>query len=124
MESNDIYYIISVCLQLAGAEILLFSSWKKLNVSEMANNIMSEINDYGDIDEKPNKEKADCTEIKNGIIISRFAFFEIAMGYILSVFSYLSNDVNRGLVLVLIIVCSLIICAVSCCVSSIMANAK
>lgn len=105
MVCSECMYIISLSLQVAGALTVFLDCMRKMSIKELAKDIADNKDEYGDLDEQSVNEEP-YKEEKRNIWMNRTAFFEIAIGYLLSIFGELNNTSDRGAILLLVIILS------------------
>lgn len=122
MSISEYLYIFSICLQVAGAEILILNYWKMPSASKLAKKELESKYDFGDIDEEDDS-KDYFEEIKT-ILINRIAFIKIALGYLIGIFGNLNDNTNRGCIFLIVLVISFLICGGSYYVASLCAKKR
>lgn len=98
-------YIFSLSLQIAASGILVVNYWRELNVLKLAYSNLETEDDFGDIDIG---EENYLGEEKHKILINRFAFIELLLGYILSIWGEVENK-NKNMVALIVIILAIII---------------
>lgn len=99
-------YVIAIALQLAGAELLIMSYWSKplRKLKEEALRKESHYEDEGCLFIGTRTE----SEIVENILLNRFAFLMIALGYVIGIFGDVQNSC-KWVVAVCVIILSVMI---------------
>lgn len=104
---DNIIYIVSISLQVAGALLLMFFS-----ISTKRENIIRAYFGKGSSKRKDNSNEIEYSEktfkdIYKTAYLTKFSFAYIALGYLLSIYGE-SSEVNRNCITILIIGCTIL----------------
>lgn len=100
-------YIVSLCLQLSGALLLLLFCCNKYKIDEQIKFDNEGKYDFGEETIEGNTQ--DDKKERHYIIASRFAFIEILLGYLSSIFGSINDNVCRCCVFVKVLIVFVII---------------